>query len=79
MLRPCRLEDIGPQVAPLLIRGENLLAPFKAVRDFVVFTDKRLIAVIVQGMTGKKRNFTSAVQPDPGVLDRDGRNLRPPR
>jgi hypothetical protein len=29
------------------------------VRDFVVFTDKRLIAVNVQGMTGKKRDFTS--------------------
>lgn len=58
-LSPCRPEDIGPQVAPLLIPGENLIAPFKAVRDFVVFTDKRLIAVNVQGMTGKKRDFTS--------------------
>jgi hypothetical protein len=29
------------------------------MRDFVVFTDKRLIAVNVQGMTGKKRDFTS--------------------
>jgi TPP-dependent trihydroxycyclohexane-1,2-dione (THcHDO) dehydratase len=27
--------------------------------DFVVFTDKRLIAVNVQGMTGKKRDVIS--------------------
>ena len=52
-------QDIGPAVAPLLIQGEEIVACFKAVRDFVVFTNKRLIAVNVQGMTGKKRDFTS--------------------
>jgi hypothetical protein len=58
-LNPCPQQDIVPQVAPLLIPGEQVVASFKAVRDFVVFTDKRLIAVNVQGMTGKKRDFTS--------------------
>jgi PH (Pleckstrin Homology) domain-containing protein len=43
----------------VLIPDEKMLAVFKAVRDFVVFTDKRLIAVNVQGMTGKKRDFSS--------------------
>ncbi|TCM48747.1 PH (Pleckstrin Homology) domain-containing protein [Kribbella sp. VKM Ac-2568] len=46
-------------VAPLLIPGEQLVSCFKAVRDFVVFTDKRVIAGNVQGITGKKRDFTS--------------------
>jgi hypothetical protein len=46
-------------VEPVLITGEKVVASFKAVRDFVVFTDKRLIAVNVQGMTGKKQDFTS--------------------
>lgn len=58
-LRQCKPEDIGPSVAPLLIQGEQLLATYKTVRDFVVFTDKRLIAVNVQGMTGRKRDYTS--------------------
>jgi Bacterial PH domain len=58
-LSSCAIEDIAPAVAPLLIQGENFVATFKAVRDFVVFTDKRLIAVNVQGMTGRKRDFTS--------------------
>ena len=44
---------------PLLVPGENVVAAFKAMRDYVVFTDKRLIAVNVQGMTGKKQDYTS--------------------
>ena len=58
-LNPASSQDLGPEVAPLLVPGEQIVACFKAVRDFVVFTDKRLIAVNVQGMTGKKRDFTS--------------------
>ena len=58
-LSQCSPEDIATQVEPLLIQGEQLVATYKAVRDFVVFTDKRLIAVNVQGLTGKKRDFTS--------------------
>ena len=29
------------------------------MRDYVVFTTKRMIAVNVQGMTGKKKDFTT--------------------
>lgn len=58
-LAPCRPEDIASQVAPILIQGERLVSCFKTVRDFVVFTDKRVIAVNVQGMTGRKKDFTS--------------------
>ncbi|MGY5885353.1 PH domain-containing protein [Modestobacter lacusdianchii] len=58
-LSPCNPQDIAPAVAPLLVPGEQFAATFKGVRDFVVFTDKRLIAVNVQGITGKKRDFTS--------------------
>ncbi|WP_240947368.1 PH domain-containing protein [Bifidobacterium oedipodis] len=38
---------------------EAIISAFKGIRDWVVFTDKRVIAVNVQGMTGKKRDFTS--------------------
>lgn len=58
-LSQAKPEDIAPAVAPLLIEGEHVVSCFKAVRDFVVFTNKRLIAVNVQGLTGKKRDFTS--------------------
>ena len=36
-----------------------MVSAFKGMRDWVVFTDKRLVAVNVQGVTGKKRDFTS--------------------
>jgi hypothetical protein len=58
-LKPCSIEEIAGEVAPLLIGGENLVAAFRGVRDFIVFSDKRLIAVNVQGITGKKKDYTS--------------------
>ena len=58
-LSPASPQEIGPQVAELLVPDEQIVASFKAVRDFVVFTNRRLMAVNVQGITGKKRDFTS--------------------
>ena len=58
-LSPAQPHEIVPAITPLLIEGEHIVTAFKALRDFVVFTDKRLIAVNVQGMTGKRRDFTS--------------------
>jgi hypothetical protein len=58
-LSPVDPAEAGEGVAALLIPGERVLQAYKAMRDYVVFTDKRLIAVNVQGMTGKKKDFTS--------------------
>ena len=54
-------EDSGliPLVTPLLVADEKVIGAYKAMRDGVVFTSKRIIAVNVQGMTGKKKDFTS--------------------
>ncbi|MBO5373267.1 MAG: PH domain-containing protein [Lachnospiraceae bacterium] len=46
-------------VLPLLVSGEEVVGVYKGMRDYVVFTTKRLIAVNVQGMTGKKKDFTT--------------------
>ena len=46
-------------VAPLFVSGEQFVGEYQALRDFVIFTNKRAIAVNVQGMTGKKKDFTS--------------------
>jgi len=43
----------------LLIEGEDILMSFRGIRDMVVFTSKRIIALNIQGMTGKKKDFTS--------------------
>lgn len=46
-------------IQPLLISGEEVIDSYKGIRDYVVFTNKRVIAVNVQGITGKKKDFTS--------------------
>ncbi len=43
----------------LLLEDEGVHAAFRGIRDFVVFTDKRIIAVNDQGISGKKRDYTS--------------------
>lgn len=52
-------DDVSGQVAPLLISGEEIISSYKTIRDFVVFTTKRVIAVNLQGITGTKKDFTS--------------------
>ena len=46
-------------IQPILISGEEIIAEYTAIRDFVMFTNKRIIAVNVQGLTGAKKDFTS--------------------
>ena len=46
-------------VRPLFVPGEEFIGEYQALRDYVVFTNKRIISVNVQGMTGKKKDFTS--------------------
>ena len=46
-------------LAPMLVSGEQIVACYQGIRDYVVFTTKRLIAVNVQGITGKKQDFSS--------------------
>lgn len=46
-------------VQPLFVNGETIISEYSAIRDFVLFTNKRIIAVNVQGLSGKKKDFTS--------------------
>jgi len=60
-LRCDSLKGCTPAAAgqrPLLIEGEQIFAAFKGMRDYIAFTSKRIIAVNVQGITGKKKDFT---------------------
>ncbi len=51
--------DVGGALEALLLSDERIIGVYKGIRDYVVFTDKRVIAVNVQGLTGKKQDFTS--------------------
>ena len=51
--------EIGKNLEALLLADESIIGVYKGIRDYVVFTDKRVIAANVQGLTGKKQDFTS--------------------
>ena len=46
-------------ISDMLIDGECVIGAYKSVRDGVVFTNKRIIAINVQGVLGKKQDYTS--------------------
>ena len=52
-------DDLVAKVKPILLDDENIVDVYQAMRDFVIFTDKRIISANVQGITGKKVDFTS--------------------
>ena len=58
-LKPVDDSTYANILMPTFINGEEIIATFKGIRDGVVFTNKRIIAVNVQGITGTKKDFTS--------------------
>ena len=58
-LRPVDAKTYSSVLAPMFVEGEDMIATFKGMRDGVVFTNKRIIAINVQGITGTKKDFSS--------------------
>ena len=58
-LRPVNDNAFKKMVAPILVSGEEIVNCFQSIRDGVVFTNKRIITINIQGITGKKKDFTS--------------------
>ena len=52
-------EDLKKEYGKLLINGEEIELGFKLVRDVFVFTNKRLLLVDKQGLTGSKIEYKS--------------------
>ena len=58
-LKPIRVDAVKGEVNGLLIDGEEVVMAFQTVRDQLIFTNKRIIAVDVQGITGKRKSFST--------------------
>ena len=58
-LRPVSNSDFEGMVSPMFTSDEQIIQAFRGIRDGVVFTNKRIIAINVQGLTGKKKDFTT--------------------
>ncbi len=73
------LEKLQAEFSPILVEGEVLEKAYKLVRDMFVFTNKRLILIDKQGITGSKVEFqsipyssiTKFSKESPGLLDLD--------
>lgn len=58
-LTPTDPKEGHDDVSMMLTSNEQVLYAFKTIRDKVVITNKRLITINVQGITGKKVDYTS--------------------
>lgn len=58
-LKQIPLDSIRAELHGLLIQNEVPVMAFQTVRDQLVFTNKRIVSIDVQGITGKRKSFTS--------------------
>ena len=53
------LDKVEKELKDLLVPSEKVEHAYKLIRDLFVFTDKRLLLIDKQGMTGKKVEYHS--------------------
>jgi len=53
------IEKLREEFQPMLVPGEQIEKAYKLIRDMFVFTNKRLILVDKQGLTGSKVDYTT--------------------
>lgn len=58
-LKEISVDNIRPEIRELMADGEEIIQCFKTVRDQVIFTNKRVFVINVQGITGKKTSYFS--------------------
>ena len=58
-LKEISITEVRSEVNQLLINDETIIAAFKTIRDQVIFTNRRIFVINVQGITGKKRAYFS--------------------
>jgi hypothetical protein len=58
-LKPINVDEVRAEVNGLLVKDESIVMAFKTIRDQLVFTNRRIISIDVQGFTGKRKQFTT--------------------
>ena len=53
------IDKIRQEFQPVLVTGESIEKAYRIIRDMFVFTNKRLILVDKQGITGSKVDYIS--------------------
>jgi hypothetical protein len=52
-------EELMQQLQGFLMEGETVHVGYKLIRDFIAFTDRRVLIVDKQGLSGKKTQYIS--------------------
>ena len=58
-LKEINVSSVRPEIPQLMTEEERIIQAFQTVRDQVIFTNKRIFVVNVQGLTGKKVSYFS--------------------
>lgn len=58
-LKAVSASNFEAMIKPFFVDDEQIIGTFQGLRDGVVFTTKRIIAINVQGITGKKKDYSS--------------------
>lgn len=58
-LKEIESSKVRSEVLDFFVEGEEIISAFETIRDQVVFSNKRIFVVNVQGITGKKRAYIS--------------------
>ncbi len=53
------IEALTEELTPIIGSNETITMGYQVIRDMFVFTDKRLILIDKQGVTGKKTEYLS--------------------
>lgn len=53
------VKELQKDLDATIIDGETVIKAFKIIRDLFIFTDKRLILIDKQGLSGKKAEYHS--------------------
>ncbi|NQV32672.1 MAG: PH domain-containing protein [Phycisphaeraceae bacterium] len=73
------VDKIKSEYGPMLIESETILKAFKVIRDTMIFTNKRVLLVDKQGVTGTRAEYMTVpytrinrfAKESAGVLDID--------
>lgn len=52
-------KEVQKEYEKIFLKGEKVEAAFKIIRDLFIFTNKRLVLIDKQGLTGKKVEYLS--------------------
>lgn len=58
-LKPIEPDAVRNEIMGLLINGEEVVLAFQTIRDQLIFTNKRIIAIDVQGITGRRKSYST--------------------